>query len=462
MYLSLYINVLFAIINKGDIMSEKEMNTKGKVNYRKLNQVLQVSHNVLRIMYILSIVACIFTFIIIIKELSIFKYFLEVLSILSPLFIGLFVAWLFNPVVNFLGKKGVKRIFSVLLIYIIILGVLGLLVGSIMPILYEQIIGFAKSLPSLFESIEDLLDTLLDKLQNVDGINVSDIKNNIMSQLENKSTELTSGITTYAVNLAKGLISGISTFVVGLIIGFFCLLSFENVGDTLIGFVPKKFRADTKKLSTSINGSLRNYVVGLAIDATVVFAICSIAFSLIGLKAPLLFAVFCAITNVIPYVGPYIGAIPALIVGFAMSPTIGLLTLGAIVIIQFFEGNFLQEYIMSKTTKLHPVTIITGLLVFGHYWGVLGMVVSTPFLAIVKQVYLFLDEKYDFFKNNDENDEVIEDNKEGKKDSKSENEKGNEITKESKKEENIVEIEKKDEENKEIDKNNEQNEKEVK
>ncbi len=400
-------------------MSEKEMNAKGKVNYRKLNQVLKVSHNVLRIMYILSIIACIFTFIIIIKELSIFKYLLEILSILSPLFIGLVIAWLFNPVVNFLSKKGVKRVFSVLLIYIIFLGIIGLLVGSILPILYDQIISFAKSLPSLFESIEGLLDSVLSKLQNIDGINVDDIKNNIMLQVENKSNELTSGITTYAVNTAKGLISGVSTFIVGLIIGFFCLLSFENVGDTLIGFVPKKFREDTKKLSTSINGSLRNYVVGLAIDATIVFGICSIAFSLIGLRAPLLFAVFCAITNVIPYVGPYIGAVPALIVAFSMSPTIGLLTLAAIVVIQFFEGNFLQEYIMSKTTKLHPVTIIMGLLLFGHYWGVLGMVVSTPLMAVVKQIYLFLDEKHDFFKNNDENDnnesnDNTEDNKKDK------------------------------------------------
>ena len=399
-------------------MSEKEMNNKGKVNYRRLNQVLKVSHNVLRIMYILSIIACIFTFIIIIKELSIFKYLLEILSILSPLFIGLVIAWLFNPVVNFLSKKGVKRVFSVLLIYIIFLGIIGLLVGSILPILYDQIISFAKSLPSLFESIEGLLDSVLSKLQNIDGINVDDIKNNIMLQVENKSNELTSGITTYAVNTAKGLISGVSTFIVGLIIGFFCLLSFENVGDTLIGFVPKKFREDTKKLSTSINGSLRNYVVGLAIDATIVFGICSIAFSLIGLRAPLLFAVFCAVTNVIPYVGPYIGAVPALIVAFSMSPTIGLLTLAAIVVIQFFEGNFLQEYIMSKTTKLHPVTIIMGLLLFGHYWGVLGMVVSTPLMAVVKQIYLFLDEKHDFFKNNDENDnnESNDNNEDNKKD----------------------------------------------
>ena len=143
----------------------------------------------------------------------------------------------------------------------------------------------------------------------------------------------------------------------------------------------------------------------------VVFAICSVVFSLIGLRAPVLFALFCAITNVIPYVGPYIGAVPALIVGFAISPTVGLLTLIAIVIIQFVEGNFLQAMLMSKTTKLHPVTIIMGLLIFGHYWGIIGMVLSTPIIAVLKQIYLFFDEKYDFFKN-DKDDDIEEDKKE--------------------------------------------------
>ena len=69
------------------------------------------------------------------------------------------------------------------------------------------------------------------------------------------------------------------------------------------------------------------------------------------------------------------------------------------------KGNFLQEMIMSKTTKLHPVTIISGLLIFGHFWGIIGMVISTPLMAVAKQIYFFLDEKYDFFKSDDDDDD---------------------------------------------------------
>ena len=389
------------------MFDEKESKGKKDINYTKLNEVIKVSNNVLKIIYILAFVVCIYTVFKICHDLKILKVLLEIISILSPLFIGLVIAWLFNPVVNFLQKKGLKRLFSVILIYIILIGVLVLIIGSIFPILYDQIISFASSVPSLFKDIEKFMDGVLDKFQNIEGLDVSGIKRNILAQLEEMSSGLTSGLTTYIVNIVKTLVSGISTFAIGLVIGFFFLLSFDNVGDTLVVFIPKKYRTDVKKLSGSINESLRNYVVGVVIDATVVFCICAIVFSIIGLKAPFLFAIFCAITNVIPYIGPYIGAVPAIIVGFSINPTVGILTLIAIVIIQFFEGNFLQEMIMSKTTKLHPVTIISGLLIFGHFWGMIGMVVSTPLLAVVKQLYLFFDEKYDFFKTDKSNEKNV-------------------------------------------------------
>ena len=383
------------------MFDEKGSKGNGKINYKKLNDVIKVSDNVLKVVYFLAFVGCIYTVFKICQELKILKVILEILSILSPLFIGLVIAWLFNPVVKFLQKKGVKRILSVIIIYVLLIGALALIIGSIFPILYDQIISFASTVPSLFKEIEGTVDGILDKFQNIDGFDISVIKENIMSQLEGMSSGLTSGLTTYIVSIVKGLISGISTFAVGLVIGFFFLLSFDNVGETLLAFVPKRYRKDTEKLSSTINESLRNYVVGVVVDATVVFCICAIIFSIIGLRAPFLFAIFCAITNVIPYIGPYIGAVPAVIVGFSISPTVGILTLVAIIIIQFFEGNFLQEMIMSKTTKLHPVTIISGLLIFGHFWGMIGMVVSTPLLAVVKQLYLFFDAKYDFFKSDD-------------------------------------------------------------
>ena len=94
----------------------------------------------------------------------------------------------------------------------------------------------------------------------------------------------------------------------------------------------------------------------------------------------------------IPYAGPYIGGAPAVIVGFTQGPVTGILTLLTIVVVQFLEGNLLQPVIMSKTTKLHPVTIMLGLLIFGHFFGIIGMVLSTPIIAACKTVALYFNE----------------------------------------------------------------------
>ena len=89
-----------------------------------------------------------------------------------------------------------------------------------------------------------------------------------------------------------------------------------------------------------------------------------------------------------------------------MSPTIGLFTLIAIVVIQFIEGNFLQDVILAKTTNLHPVTIIIGLLLFGHFLGILGMAISTPIIAVMKQIFMFANEKFNLIEGlNSDDDE---------------------------------------------------------
>ncbi len=130
-----------------------------------------------------------------------------------------------------------------------------------------------------------------------------------------------------------------------------------------------------------------------------VFVVTSLAFYIVGLRAPLLFGLFCGITNIIPYAGPYIGGAPAVIVGFSQSPLIGILTLVSVFVVQFLEGNFLQPLIMSKTTKLHPVTIMLGLLIFGHFFGIIGMVISTPVIAAFKATFMFFNDKFGILNN---------------------------------------------------------------
>ena len=221
------------------------------------------------------------------------------------------------------------------------------------------------------------------------------MKDELFKKIEDFGIGITSALPEVLINGVKSFFSGIGTFVVGLIIGFYLLVSFDNANELLITWLPKKIQKDTRDLLNEVNTSLRKFIRGAFYDCGLVFVVTSLGFLLVGLKSPLLFGLFCGITNVIPYAGPYIGGAPAVIVGFSQGPLTGILTLIVIVVVQFLEGNLLQPVIMSKTTKLHPVTIMLGLLVFGHFFGIIGMVLSTPIIAAFKTIAIYFIEKFE-------------------------------------------------------------------
>lgn len=365
-----------------------------ELNIEKINDSVNLLNKILRIMFILIAIAGIYLGIKLIQELKIKDIIIDILKIIAPIFIGLFVAWLFDPLVKKMQRKGIKRPLGATIIYVVFIVFVIVLIATIIPILTEQINDFVKTIPSIFNVITNWLKDLTKGI-NIEGIDINNFTNEITNKLGSFATDLAQSLPNLTVNFIKNLFSGIITLVVGLIIGFYFLIGFDNAGELIMTLFPKKIQKDTRELTNEVNNSFRKFVQGTLLDATFVFIITSISFAILGLKAPLLFGLFCGITNVIPYAGPYIGGAPAVIVGLSQGPLTGVLTFIAVVIIQFLEGNFLQPVIMSKTTKLHPVTIITGLLIFGHFFGIIGMVVSTPIIAAVKSIFMFFNEKYE-------------------------------------------------------------------
>lgn len=378
-------------------------NKDKEIDKRNLNEVILLSKKILQILFVFLILVGIYALTLIAKEWKIKTFLLTVLKILSPLFIGILIAWLFDPFVRYLQTKKIKRGLGTLITYILLLGTIFLILWMLIPMLSSQINEFVKTIPTVFASITNWVEDFIDKFKNIEGINTEEIKKELFTSLESFGTNLTTDLPTTIVNFVQSFFSGLGSFVVGLIIGFYLLVGFDKFD--IIPYLPKGIQKDAKDLTTEMNTSLRRYVQGAILDCTAIFLITSLGLSFTGLQAPLLFGLFCGITNIIPYAGPYIGGAPAVIVGFAQSPTIGLFTLLVIAVIQFIEGNFFQPLIMSKTTKLHPVTIITGLLVFGYFWGIVGMLISTPIIAVGKTIFLYFDKKYGIIKEYTENEE---------------------------------------------------------
>lgn len=386
-------------------MFGRKKNENKEIDKQKLNDLIGLSKNVLKILYLLLIVIGVYALIKITKEIQIIDFILIIINVISPLFIGFIIAWLFDPFVKFLQKKGLRRTIGTAITYIILLSFVAIVIGCLIPLLSEQLNDFIKVIPNIVDNAKIWIDSLIDKLAVIDGLDIESIKSEILDKIVDIGSNITSDLPSLLVSIVKNLISGAGTIIIGLVIGFYLLMSFDNINDTITTFLPKKYKRNTNEIIYEVNTSLRKFVIGAAIDSLLIFVVSAIGFTVIGLKAPFLFALFCGLTNIIPYAGPYIGGIPAVVVAFSQNPTVGILTLIVIVVVQFLEGNLIQPVVMSKITKLHPVTIIIGLLIFGHFWGIIGMFLATPVIASLKAIYTYFNDKYDIFKTNQEVEE---------------------------------------------------------
>lgn len=364
------------------------------IDKNNLNDVISISKKILKLFYVLLIVIGAYVLLRIVKELGLLSFLITIIKILSPLFFGIVVAWLLNPFVKWLERKQIRRVLGTSLAYILLIGALILLVKAILPLLYNQTIDLVGNLPDIFSKVKNWIEGIFNNI-NSSAINIESFQSNLMIRLDEMSVNLSTVLPSFIINSATTVITYIGTFLIGLVIGFFLLLNSYNLENIVMDVIPKKWLTTINELGDKINQSLRNYVNGALLDAGVVFIISTVAFAVIGLKAPVLFGIFCGLMNVIPYAGPYIGGAPAVIVAFSQGTGVGIAVLIAIIIIQTIEGNVLQTLIISKTTKLNPVTIIIGLLVFGHFFGIVGMLLSTPIIGVCKVIIKYIDDKYD-------------------------------------------------------------------
>ncbi len=360
---------------------------------KKINEVASLSARVLKVIYLLLAFLVIYIVIRLFKETQILEFIGTIIKILVPLIIGLVVAWLFEPFVSFLEKKHIKRVFGTIITYIILFVIVALVMSALIPLLAGQIMDFAKAAPDIFNSIKGWFLNIFDYLKTLDYIDANELKNQFFDKFEDIAVGISSALPNTLINFVSSLFSGIGTFAIGLIIGFLLMVNFRGM-KSILKLLPAKYRETGIELTSEVNDSLRSYVTGALIDCGAVFVLTSIGFWIVGLEAPVLFGFFCGLTNIIPYIGPYIGGAPAVIVGLTQSPTIGILTLIIVVVIQFLEGNLLQPFIMSKTTKLNAIVIMLGLLVFGYFFGIIGMLLSTPILAAIKTIFQFFNKKY--------------------------------------------------------------------
>ena len=368
------------------------MKDNKKINYDDINEITNTGKKILKILYLLLIVLGIYALTLINKEWGVFRAIWSIIKVISPLFIGVIIAYLINPIINRMtSKKKMNRAVATSIVFIILIVVIYLFGSYLIPLLGKELNELIKYMPKVFDTVDGFVNGLLDKLNmkdfNTDSLN---IKNVLMNTLTSYTNNMPSKVFTTLGNF----ISSVGVIFLSFIIAFYLLIDFDKAAENIYVFIPKKYRVSMHGLFTTISEQIFSFVKGTGLIAVLVFIVSSLCFGIAGLKAAIFFALWNAITNIIPYVGPYIGGIPIVAVAFATDFRLGIIILIVVIAIQLIESYILHPIVMSKTMKLHPVTIIIGLLIFGHFFGIIGMVIATPLTAVLKTIWLFIDDKF--------------------------------------------------------------------
>ena len=367
-----------------------------KIDTNGLNEIIYLSKNILKLLFIVLIIGIVLCMVLLFRELGIFKFIGNVLKVLSPLFIGFVVAWLFAPLVSKMTKKGMSRILASIIVYIVFVLFLVLFFRIFIPIIYKELNELIGTLPGIMNKITAFIDDVFAKID-APGVDIEKMKNSILSAVTAYGNSISSNIPTTIVSMMSSLFSGLGSIFFGLIIGLYMLFDFDNVTVLFLKLIPKRHQMETAELLENIGKEVRKCVNGTLLVACMVFVCDTIGFSIVGLKSALLFGLFCGITDLIPYIGPYIGTAVATVVGLTQSPLTGIGVLIIAIIVQLVESYILQPVVMSRATNLHPVTIICGLLIFGHFFGIIGMILATPIMSIFKVIWKFVVKKLNLF-----------------------------------------------------------------
>ena len=367
--------------------------------------------------YFLVIVACIVCYFAFLRIDDIAKFLKEVATILQPIIMGLVFAYLLDPMVKMIERNLIPvldekiknerkvrnwaRNIGVFTSILITLAVVVLLLNMVLPELYESIRDMIISLPGQMNDAMEYLEAHAIKDSAISGT-LNTVLENAAASLETwLRTDLISQVNQMMSSLTSGVISFFETLfniVIGLIVSVYVLTSKEK----FIGQCKKAtyalFQKDRANLILQVtrksNEIFGGFVIGKIIDSIIIGIICFVVLSLLKMPYTLLVSVVVGVTNVIPFFGPFIGAIPSIILILLAEPIKGLYFMIFILLLQQFDGNILGPKILGNSTGLSAFWVVFSILLGGGMFGFVGMVMGVPTFAVFYYlVEMFLNQK---------------------------------------------------------------------
>lgn len=315
---------------------------------------------------------------------------LRVLGIvLTPFVLGAFIAYLLHPVVEYLHSKGWPRALAILLIYALFFGGIGYGAYKGIPIFLNQLQDMTESLPMLVDTYKGWTDKIHD--------GTAAWPKQLHERIETTIVEIEALLGLWlakAVTSVKHVLNSALVFLLVPLIAFYLLKDIDYIKKAAWEWTPVKWRSEGIAFLQDVDKSLGSYIRGQLLVCVLIGSIAALSLWIAGMKYPLLLGIIIGVTNVIPYFGPIIGAVPAALLAATVSIKMVLIVLGIIFVLQFIEGNVLSPLIVGKSLHMHPLVIMFSLFLGGEIAGVVGMMVAVPLVAITKVAFLHGKERF--------------------------------------------------------------------
>lgn len=310
-------------------------------------------------------------------------------TLFFPILVAGFLFFLISPFVALLHHFRVPKVLAILLIYVLLAGLIALIVVTVGPSLGNQVKSLFSQLPDYINSWKNGLEQLANTrgfkwLIHQNYYSIDNIQQTAVDMIKNYSKNASSGISTFF----SVIVNVTLTMVTVPFILFYMLKDGDRLPKTVTRFFPRQYHKEVIRILRDLNTTLSSYIHGLIIVSSFDAVASSIGFAIIGLPYSLLLGLVLGVANFIPYLGPFIGSIPAVIVALMDSPAKALLVLIVIVIVQQLDGHLISPLVMGKQLNTHPLTIIVLLLVSGKWLGPVGMIVAVPTYAMIKTVVM--------------------------------------------------------------------------
>ena len=300
-------------------------------------------------------------------------------SVLAMLFVSIIIAAALSPLVDWFEKKKIPRLVGTLIIYLGIIALLSLIIYFAFPIIYEEILNLADSLPGLSDQVLHLLSnsTLAER--------ISDFISSYQGSLIKDASRFFSIL----INLGDGIVSVLTVF----LISFYLLLEKDGVSDFIKFITPQSVEGTVLKIWYRSRLRLGKWLRVQLLLSTVIGVMVWAALLILGVKYAFVLAIFAAICELVPMVGPILAGVVATIVALTQSLPLAIWTAIIFILIQRIENDILVPSVMGKTIGFNPVVVLVALFVGGKLGGILGMLIALPVVIVIEETVRELNKK---------------------------------------------------------------------